>query len=259
MPSPSPNRAIDTFLHSTEEHTKRFYANTTAVGKNDPHEGFTYLTLRRGLAVDYFFRVATDWQIFQDDWSVKAIAHQPQQFLRSQRMSIEKALRDSEIPYSVSRFTSTEVTIPSLGETATASHVRGILDPRGRNIEFSTSGDWSSWAKKNLAEPHKGTLIRMLTDDGNSSIIDLTRQLRNYIAHRSTSTLSQIQEYATPRSNDGSIGLAGKSNDPLSIERKYNIRDLGTYLDRALERPHGTPAQFITTRLQQIAESLRWS
>lgn len=254
----SPNRSIDQFVRAVSGHTERFNATTDLVTDSGGGRGYTELRLRRGLAVDYFFRVATDWQVFQDNWSIGAIAHKPAGMITAYQRKLAKDVAASDATKTLGLFTDVKFTVPSLGTALTTNQVRSILDSQGRNVEFATSQMWADWAKKHLAEPHKGTLLRLLADDEVASLLDWTRQLRNYIAHRSEASLAEISQHAARRSPGGTVGLVGSLNEPLMFEGKKRMRDIGTYLDRGLGYPLGTPALNIRRRLVSIAESLRW-
>lgn len=258
MPAQSPNKVIVNFQQAVDGHTARFLATAQDVDRGEGGRGYTKLQLRRGLAVDYFFRVATDWQVFQDNWSVKAIAHKPLGFssMHERKMAVE--LQDSPIPARLALFTDVQLSLPSLGASLQESRIRKILDAQGRNVEFATSARWKQWGVDHLDDPHKATLARVLSDDGVTSFLDLVRQLRNYIAHRSSASLGEIQGHAIGREGDKQVGLTGKDNDPIIIQRQNKIRDIGTYLDRGLGEPYGTPALFIAYRLKTIAGSLKW-
>lgn len=259
MPPQSPNKIVANFQAATNAHTKRFLATANSVDLGEGGGGYTKLQLRRGLAVDYFFRVATDWQVFQDNWSVKALAHKPKRFLDSYQQSLIADLDRSSLPSRLAVFTEAKITVPSLGSSLLEPRIRQILDAEGRNLEFASSAKWKKWAVDNLADPHKDTLSRALSDDSVSSFLDLVRQLRNYIAHRSSASLKQIQVHATERPAGKQVGLTGADNQPILIQRRNNIWDVGVYLDRGIGEPYGTPAQFMARRLNNIAESLKWS
>lgn len=70
--------------------------------------------------------------------------------------------------------------------------LEGILDPDGLNLTFSNSQDIRNKASRWLAAPHQARVHSLSNHD--DRLIDTGRAIRNFIAHRSSSSKNDMNQ-----------------------------------------------------------------
>ena len=114
---------------------------------------------------------------------------------------------------------SSKMALPALKHIK-ADELRPLLDPRGYNITFRNAKNMVAQARKNLILSHS-TKYRALTPH-QRKLIDTTRCLRNYIAHRSESGFNSM--------TSALASLSGGPFDPLSRRETAKVNKVGAYL-----------------------------
>lgn len=77
----------------------------------------------------------------------------------------------------------------------TLEKVRSILDPSKYNVTFADTADLKAKAGRWLEQPYRSHFLTL--SQGQYALIEATKAIRNYLAHRSTSSLLSMQEALT--------------------------------------------------------------
>lgn len=161
-----------------------------------------------------FVSMATLFEGFVSDLFVAYINRNSQRFrdhlLNLVSLEADDAYAKRAVPF-------VEKSMPHLA----VDHIRSILDSRGYNITFPTTVQMKESAGTWLSDADKACFIG--TTPQECSIIDLTKAIRNFLAHRSQSADTTMQAALV------SAGL------PAELRRAINnVADVGVYL-RAIQ------------------------
>lgn len=118
----------------------------------------------------------------------------------------------------------------------TLERIRNILDPKGWNVGFVDSADLKAKAGKWLEEPFRTRFTAL--SPGQSALLDTTKSMRNFLAHRSTSSLDTMQN------------ALSAPNLPADFRRGANkVRSVGSFLDSV---PPGSTQTRIKSYLREV-------
>lgn len=118
----------------------------------------------------------------------------------------------------------------------TLENVRKILDPKGWNVTFVDSADLRAKAGQWLEDPYRQRFTGL--SQVHSSVLDTTKAVRNFLAHRSSASLATMQ-----------TALASP-NLPTGFRRAANnVRSVGSFLDSV---PSGLAQTRIKSYLQEV-------
>ena len=78
-----------------------------------------------------------------------------------------------------------------IGSHLTLDKIRQVLDPNSWNISFPTAGDLKAKANQWLDDPYKTNFNSISNAHG--AILEATKSIRNYLAHRSGASKSTMQ------------------------------------------------------------------
>lgn len=118
----------------------------------------------------------------------------------------------------------------------TLENVRKILDPKGWNVSFVDSADLKSKAGQWLEDPYRPRFTGL--SQTHSAVFDTTKSVRNFLAHRSSASLTTMQ-----------TALASP-NLPAGFKRAANkVHSVGSFLDSV---PPGLAQTRIKSYLQEV-------
>lgn len=241
-----PNREIDEFRARALRSQQRYQRLSQAIELAPDRSA-----LRKGLAVDAVFRLGVEWELLQHRWYVAAIARDPSKLISSnldriRAIKVQDQLRDV-FNVSVDHRSPTRLK---------QAEIERLVDPQDRNIGFTDMQAWRTAATRDLAPTYIERVCRLADDLPSSSLLDLLKGMRDYIAHNSRDASRRLNKLVSPRGSSDRIGLAGVVNSPLA-RASYGVRDLGTYLNRDLGYPATNRVDFIHDRVLYLAETLR--
>jgi hypothetical protein len=136
----------------------------------------------------------------------------------------------------------------TLAQVDIASHltlekIRQILDPKDWNVTFATSADLKAKAGQWLDMPYKDYFTRL--SPGHSSLLEATKAIRNYLAHRSGASREVMQ---------GAL-----SNVDLSVafrRGQKKVHKVGSFLDSTPIGENQTRLEFYLSELKAVANQL---
>jgi len=136
----------------------------------------------------------------------------------------------------------------SLATVDIASHltldkIRGILDPKGWNVTFSTSADMKAKAGTWLDTPYKACFTGISAK--HCALLEATKAIRNYLAHRSSKSRETMQDV-----------LQNQDLTACFMRGTKRVNKVGSFLDST---PNGCLAnrlQFYIAELKAIAAQL---
>ena len=82
-----------------------------------------------------------------------------------------------------------------IGSHLTLDKIRQVLDPNSWNISFPTAGDLKGKANLWLDDPYRTSFNSI--SDAHGAILEATKSIRNYLAHRSGASKSTMQTALT--------------------------------------------------------------
>jgi hypothetical protein len=105
-----------------------------------------------------------------------------------------------------------------IGSHLTLDKIRQVLDPNSWNLTFATAGDLKAKANQWLAAPYKANFNGISNAHG--ALLETTKSVRNYLAHRSGASLSTMQAALT------------NARLPVGFRRGANkVHSVGSFLD----------------------------
>jgi hypothetical protein len=131
-------------------------------------------------------RLAVAWEAYRSDWHIAAVNRDPSTLLKQLQ---QKALRDVIIPPKYTDFVTLQA--KKIPRHLNIASVKSILDSSGRNVTFSDRADAERRAKAELA-PSLRAKILSLPDDWR--LIELLMSFRNLIVHRSSQSVSKVNQ-----------------------------------------------------------------
>ena len=174
---------------------------------------------------------------FISDLFVAYINKDPDVFVQALTGSMDLSSTD-EFGKRAIQFTSTEIK-----SHLTLDKIREILDPNEYNVTFPHESEMKKRAGLWLSAKHKGYFNSMKKPD--YALIDATKSVRNYLAHRSTAAKKTMQ-----------IALASQ-NLPVEFRRKKNnIEKVGYFLSSSHKLNAISRLSFYIESLEDIAEKL---
>ncbi|WP_054889865.1 hypothetical protein [Pseudomonas sp. NBRC 111129] len=200
--------------------------------------GVGILVAQKYLVAEYTFLGASILlEGFISDLFVAYINKEPDVFVQALTASMELSSTD-EFGKRAIQFTSTEIK-----SHLTLDKIREILDPKEYNVTFPYEAEMKKRAGMWLSVKHRGYFNSMQKPD--YALIDSTKSVRNYLAHRSTSAKKAMQ-----------IALADP-NLPVEFRRKKNnIEKVGYFLHSSHRLNAISRLSFYLDSLKAIAEKL---
>lgn len=105
-----------------------------------------------------------------------------------------------------------------IGSHLTLEKIRQVLDPNSWNISFATAGDLKGKANQWLDDPYKKNFNDISNAHG--AILEATKSIRNYLAHRSGASQSTMQAALI------------NARLPAGFQRGVNqVHSVGSFLD----------------------------
>jgi hypothetical protein len=194
--------------------------------------------LKKQVSVDVFLRAAVSFESFRSEWHIAAINQDASRFRECVQTSIRGTVSGArEYRGAAPRIV---LDIPRYPSVAV---IREIVDPLGRNVAFGDVAGWKARARRELVDKYANRVLALT--DRRASLINSTVAIRNCIAHRSASSLREM--------NDALVRL------PAGMRRarnKVSIPGIGAYLYAS---PPGSPSArtaFFYGTLGAIAQSL---
>lgn len=118
----------------------------------------------------------------------------------------------------------------------TLENIRKILDPKGWNVSFADSADLKAKAGQWLEEPFRARFTGL--SQAHSAVFDTTKSVRNFLAHRSSASLTTMQ------------AALASPNLPAGFRRAANkVHSVGSFLDSV---PPGLAQTRIKSYLQEV-------
>lgn len=243
-----PNRELDRFQVRAYDSFDRYLRSVDAVrDANDRTD------LSKGFAVDAAFRLGTGWEYLQHRWLVAVVSKDSRKLIKQNEKMIASAWE--KLPPGTR-----DVFLPVADHTRRTGlkerDIEVLLDPQDRNIGFADVSAWLKSANKYAATKYIEPIQRLADDEEASSLLDLLKSMRNFIAHGSRDSASRLNRAVRPRQNGE--GLAGARNAPL-VRAKYGVDDLGTYLHGRVDAS-GTGwsrMAYIAQRVSDITATLK--
>ncbi|WP_343350670.1 hypothetical protein [Pseudomonas sediminis] len=125
----------------------------------------------------------------------------------------------------------------------TLEKIRQILDPKDWNVTFATSADLKAKAGQWLDMPYKNYFTSL--SPGHSSLLEATKAIRNYLAHRSGASQKVMQ------------AALADSNLSASFRRGLKeVHKVGSFLDSTPRGGSQTRLEFYLSELKSVANQL---
>ncbi len=173
------------------------------------------------------------WEAFVHDLFVAYVTRNPVNCITDFRKRLDKNLNEKfNLPATWVRL--------SIPATLNSKHVERMLDPKGWNVNATSAQELRNKANQFL---HSVDARNFSLSQEDAQFVDLLVAIRNYLAHRSTSSKSRFREAQSSISPTGkNAALAG------------DVRDLAAYLKGSVgaeRRVH-----VIGRRLREVASAL---
>lgn len=171
------------------------------------------------IAEDTFLRFIVGWESFASEWFIGCINRDASRLRRYVAGELNGWLQTAalEAPYqrySV-RFPAPVVTLPTHPRLDV---VRDLLDPHGRNIEFSSFDDLRNRGHRYL-QPRFASRVQTLADAGAGEIVDAGLAIRNTLAHRSRQSVHVMNQH-----------VRAFPSYPMLRKQTMSTDGIGTYL-----------------------------
>ncbi len=141
------------------------------------------LKRRRLMAELVFASVAVRWEVFISDYCIGSINRDASQCRRALRDAVRETVRNEHGDWAVGM-------VRSLKRHPSVAEIHNMLDPKSRNVTFSKYDDFRAFAREYLAPLIESKIKGLPPED--RRVIDATIKIRNYIAHRSKSSTSEV-------------------------------------------------------------------
>ena len=226
----NPNDVLDGFTATAADSVDLWLRTQTSLAA-------AHSDLKKAASLDAFVRVAVAWEVFRSDWHIAAINRDSSTYRASLAARFRQSLAGGKFaqlePY-------VQLSWPAHLSVAT---VRKLLDPLERNISFGEN--WVDRARSDLA----GALAAKVTalPPADLLLVSAAEKLRNAIAHRSTSSVDEL--------NSALVVLHPPVDAQLVRTTRVTARGIAAYLhaqqanERRVETWH--------RRLAEVAEKLR--
>ena len=200
--------------------------------------GSAVTTSQKHLVAEYTFLGASILlEGFISDLFVAYINKEPDVFVQAMTGSMQLS-SDDDFGKRAITFTSKEIK-----SHLTLDKIRTILDPNEYNVTFPHESEMKKRAGLWLSAKHKGYFNSMQKPD--YALIDTTKSVRNFLAHRSTAAQKTMQ-----------TALANK-NLPVEFKRKTNnIEKVGYFLCSSHKVNAISRLSFYVDSLKEIANKL---
>lgn len=200
--------------------------------------GSAVTTSQKHLVAEYTFLGASILlEGFISDLFVAYINKEPDVFVQAMTGSMQLS-SDDDFGKRAITFTSKEIK-----SHLTLDKIRTILDPNEYNVTFPHESEMKKRAGLWLSAKHKGYFNSMQKPD--YALIDTTKSVRNFLAHRSTAAQKTMQ-----------TALANK-NLPIEFKRKTNnIEKVGYFLCSSHKVNAISRLSFYVDSLKEIANKL---
>ena len=215
-----PNGVLEDFQQLVDSSIDVWRQTTSKVGTAD---------LQKQLSVDAFQRLATGLEEFRSDWHVAAINRDGTVFRQRVKDEVVKLLSRGQRYAGVGQYVQL-----SIGDLR-VRELRDLLDPDGFHLALGSTRDWQKRAGEELAVKFADRLHHLPKAD--RTLLDTVVAIRNCIAHRSVSSIEQM--------NTAIASLSTKRDKRLRRDG-YRVQPsgLGAYLwaskdgTRRVERYH---------------------
>jgi hypothetical protein len=171
------------------------------------------------LAEQGFHTLYVQFETFVSDLFITLINRDPAPY----QMALYRSIEDS----TKSRFGQFHV---SLIEAKPYKHlsierIENLVDAKGQNLTFSSVERMIDLAKQWLSQSHAERFAALDADE--RAFIELSRLIRNAIAHRSTLAFRELREHLSKLPADGSICA--------NFRRERSVAEMGAYLRSKVE------------------------
>lgn len=205
------------------------------------------LPARRTISENCLSSLVQNWESFRSDWQVAAVTRDSSAFLeklaRAESGAVETALR--------AKYPASSIVVDlGLGQHPSRATIAALLDADGKNVTYNDKQKHDRTVAMQLTPAYKAKIFSITADDW--LLLDLARECRNAIAHRSTASLSRF--------NEAIHEIRGSKIDSALGGRASKVREtgIGTYLYGSVSSDNSQArVMYIGERIRDIGEKLR--
>lgn len=228
-----PNDVIADFSSQAEE-LVQYFGRVTKALKGTANE----LADKSALAEQTFLNAATAFECFLSDLFVAFLNRDASQYQDEVFRRITESVKEKQGEWHSQRLSF------SKAKHIRASDVITLLDPNGWNVTFKSAALLKTRATEWLIDSFATRITGLSTDD--EQVIDTTKAIRDFIAHRSKSAKVRMNEALEKAGESMAITCLGRGD--------HQIEHVGAFL-RA-ECGGATRLQLYVERLKDIAHRL---